>query len=114
MQLRGWHPYRTVEATCPHQREPVTGVVMHLNNQRAVVRTLKAMRDTGRLERVDDALIVAALTTARHLDDATPGTTESAAAARVHLVALERLQAIDQRTTPGNDLIERITSVRDT
>jgi hypothetical protein len=87
---------------------------MRMNNQRAVTRTLKAMRDTGRLENVDTAVMVLALTTAHHLDVVEPGTSESAAASRAHLAALERLQAIDQRSDQGSNLIERITSARDT
>jgi hypothetical protein len=87
---------------------------VRMNNQRAVARTLRALRDTGRIERVDAAVMTLVLTTAHHLDNAEPGTTESAAAARAHLAALGQLMALDNRTEQGNAFLERITTVRDT
>jgi hypothetical protein len=87
---------------------------MKPNNQRAVARTVRALRDTGRIERVDTALIAHAFTTARNLDHAPAGSTEASSAARAHLAALTALRKLDHIEAQGNALIERITAIRDT
>jgi hypothetical protein len=87
---------------------------MRFDNQRAVARTVRALTDTGRIEHIDAALIAHAFTTARNLDLATAGTTESSSAARAHLAAITALRALDHPEASSNALIERITSIRDT
>lgn len=78
------------------------------SNVRAVARTLAAMRDTGKLERCDDALVALVRTTARALDTAEPGTNEHSAAARVHHNAINELRKLE-RSDASADIITRLT-----
>ena len=63
-------------------------------NVTAVNVTVRAMRDAGQLEAIDSATVALARTTARALDSAVPGSSESASCARAHVVALDHLRLL--------------------
>jgi hypothetical protein len=59
-------------------------------NAYAVEHSIRALRESGRLERIDAALLAAVRTTARALD-AAPNPYVTATVARVHLTGLQLL-----------------------
>lgn len=85
-------------------------------NANAVERTIRALREADRLEPIDAALVAAARTLARALDEA-PSPYVAGTVARVHLEAIRLLAG---RPAPESDELDaflsslRAPTVRDT
>lgn len=79
---------------------------MNGTNYRAVGYTIAALRDAGRLERADEALVALVRSSARSVDEAPKGTSAAASCARVHLLALDRLRGLT--SCDDDDTIDRL------
>lgn len=67
---------------------------MSATNVQAVETTLEKLRNAGKIEDIDSALVAFVLSTAHNFDSAEPGTTAAASCARAHALALDRLRLL--------------------
>jgi hypothetical protein len=81
-------------------------VTVRRANYDATCQTIRAMRNAGHLEGIDEAVVALARTTARNLDAADPGTATAATCARAHVVVLDRLRELTDHDS--DDAISRM------